>query len=140
MSDNKIRFAVVGCGHIGKRHAEMVTRNPDAELVALCDTRSKDELGLEDFDAPFFQSIEEILASDIEFDVINICTPNGNHSDQAMLALEHGKHVVCEKPMGLSKAKCEKVIHTALQHSKQVFCVMQNRYSPPSIWIKDVVD
>ena len=35
--DKKIKFAVIGCGHIGKRHAEMVTRDPGAELVALCD-------------------------------------------------------------------------------------------------------
>ena len=42
--------------------------------------------------------------------------------------------------MGLSKAKCEQVIHKALQGSKHVFCVMQNRYSPPSEWIKSVVD
>ena len=34
MKENKIKFAVVGCGHIGKRHAEMVTRDQDAELVA----------------------------------------------------------------------------------------------------------
>ena len=50
------------------------------------------------------------------------------------------KHVVIEKPMALSVADCEKIIFKALQVSRQVFCVMQNRYSPPSIWIKDVVD
>ena len=33
----KIKFAVIGLGHIGKRHAEMIKRNPDAELVAVCD-------------------------------------------------------------------------------------------------------
>ena len=43
----KIRFAVVGCGHIGKRHAEMVTRDAGAELVALCDVRPLEELGIE---------------------------------------------------------------------------------------------
>ena len=42
----KIRFAVVGCGHIGKRHAEMVMRDNDADLTALCDIRPKEELGI----------------------------------------------------------------------------------------------
>jgi UDP-N-acetyl-2-amino-2-deoxyglucuronate dehydrogenase len=37
--NTKIKFAVVGCGHIGKRHAEMIQRNPEAELVALCDIK-----------------------------------------------------------------------------------------------------
>lgn len=137
----KIRFAIVGCGHIGKRHATMTQRNEESELIALVDTRDKEKLGLDDFEGiPFFNSIEELLSSDLEFDVVNICTPNGLHSDQAKLALENGHHVVCEKPMGLSKDKCESVIYTALQNSKQVFCVMQNRYSPPSVWIKDVID
>ena len=40
MSGKKIKFGVIGCGHIGKRHAEMITRNPDSELVALCDVSS----------------------------------------------------------------------------------------------------
>jgi predicted dehydrogenase len=42
--------------------------------------------------------------------------------------------------MGLTKAECEQVIYTALRMSRQVFCVMQNRYSPPSVWIKDVIE
>lgn len=139
--DQKVRFAVVGCGHIGKRHATMVQRNDESELIAMVDTRPKSELGMEDFEGvPFFNSIEELLASDLSFDVVNICTPNGLHAAQAKAALEKNHHVVCEKPMGLSKDNCESVIYTALQHSKQVFCVMQNRYSPPSEWIKDVIE
>jgi len=140
MSDQKIRFAVVGAGHIGKRHAEMVRRNDECQLVALCDHGNHGDLDLLKFDVPLFDSIEDLLQSDIEFDVANICTPNGLHSDQASLALDAGKHVVVEKPMGLSKSKCESVIYKALRASKHVFCVMQNRYSPPSAWIKDVVD
>lgn len=53
MKENKIKFAVVGCGHIGKRHAEMVTRDQDAELVALCDIRPREELGIEAYEVPF---------------------------------------------------------------------------------------
>ena len=70
---------------------------------------------------------------------MNICTPNGLHAEQAITALEAKKHVVCEKPMGLSKESCEKVLFKALQEAKQVFCVMQNRYSPPSEWIKSII-
>ncbi|MBL4624081.1 MAG: Gfo/Idh/MocA family oxidoreductase [Flavobacteriales bacterium] len=139
MSD-KIKFAVVGCGHIGKRHAEMISRNGESELVALCDTAPKDSLGLDNFTAPFFSSIEELLSSNLNFDVVNVCTPNGLHADHSLLALEAAKHIVCEKPMGLSKAKCESLIFKALREHKQVFCVMQNRYSPPSEWIKDVIE
>lgn len=136
----KIKFAVVGCGHIGKRHAEMAMRNAHAELVALADVRPKESLGIDNYNVPFFSSIEELLASGIEIDVVSICTPNGLHASQSILALDAKKHVVCEKPMGLHKAECEQVIFKSLQVSKHVFCVMQNRYSPPSKWIKEVID
>ncbi len=140
-NSDKIRFAVVGCGHIGKRHATMILRNPESQLVALADVKNHGELDLHDFPGiPFFDSAEELLNSGLEFDAVSICTPNGLHAEQAIACLERGKHVVCEKPMGLRKDKCEQIIYTALQHSRQVFCVMQNRYSPPSVWIKEVVD
>ncbi|MCT4582641.1 MAG: Gfo/Idh/MocA family oxidoreductase [Flavobacteriales bacterium] len=139
--NDKIRFVVVGCGHIGKRHATMIMNNAESELVGLCDVSPKESLALEPFGAtPFFSSIEELLASGIDFDVANICTPNGLHSDQAVLALDKHKHIVVEKPIGLSKAKCESVIYKALRNHKHVFAVMQNRYSPPSVWLKEIVE
>lgn len=140
LENNKVRFAVIGCGHIGKRHAEMIERNPASELVALCDIKPKQELGIDKYDVPFFSNIDDFLNSNIECDVVNICTPNGLHAEQSIKALDKRKHIVCEKPMGLTKAECENVIYKSLQMSKQVFCVMQNRYSPPSLWIKEVVD
>jgi predicted dehydrogenase len=93
-----------------------------------------------DFGVPFFHSLQEVLDAGLEFDVVNVCTPNGLHASQSLQALEAGKHVVCEKPMGLTKDNCEKVIFKSLQKNKHVFCVMQNRYSPPSEWIKSVVE
>jgi len=118
---SKIKFAVIGTGHIGKRHAEMIRRDAEGELVALVDPRGKEACGAQEFEVPFFSSIEELLTSGLDYDVINVCTPNGLHAEQAKKALEAGKHVVCEKPMGLSKESCEQVIYTALQANKQVF-------------------
>jgi len=138
--DKNVKFAIVGCGHIGKRHAEMVSRNAEAELVALCDVSDKNSLGIERFGVPFFASLDELLASDIQIDVLNICTPNGVHSEQAEKALDKGIHIVVEKPIGLSKAKCENVIFKALRNHMHVFAVMQNRYSPPSEWLKNIVE
>lgn len=138
----KIKFAIVGCGQIGKRHAAIITGNPETELAALCDILPKGELSLPAaLDAvPFFENIENLLGSGIEMDVVCICTPNGLHARQALRVLDARKHVVIEKPMGLNKAECEKVIHRALNVNRQVFCVMQNRYSPPAVWIKSVIE
>ena len=138
--NQKIKFVVIGAGHIGKRHAEMIQRNEEGELVAMVDPRAADVCGVEQFNIPHFSSIEELLAANLDFDVANICTPNGLHAEQAIAALEANKHVVCEKPMGLTTESCERVIFKSMQMSKQVFCVMQNRYSPPSEWIKSIID
>lgn len=135
----KINFAVVGQGHIGKRHAEMARRNKDINLVAVCDIQSKEKLGIENITENFYSDLNEMLAAHPEIDVVNICTPNGLHSSQALTALNANKHIVCEKPMALTKNDCELVIYKALQMHKQVFCVMQNRYSPPSVWLKEIV-
>lgn len=136
----KVKFAVIGLGHIGKRHAEMISRNKEAELVALVDLKPQDQLNLPEYDVPFFNSVESFLQSGIETDVVNIASPNGCHAQQALQCLDSRMHVVVEKPMALNKMDAEKVIYKALHVHKQVFAVMQNRYSPPSLWIKDLVE
>lgn len=138
--NKKIKFAIIGQGHIGKRHAEMVRRNPEGELVAVCDVQAKEQLGLTELTEPFYASAEAMLAAHPEIEVVNICTPNGLHAQHSLLALEAGKHIVCEKPMALSKADGEAMIFRALQNQKTVFCVMQNRFSPPSVWMKKIVE
>lgn len=139
---DKIKFAVIGCGHIGKRHAEIISRNPNCELVALVDIKPKEKLKLDQFEnVPFFSNFDLLLNNDkFDIDVITIATPNGLHATQAIKALEAKKHVVIEKPMALNKIDAEKIIFKGLEVSKQIFTVMQNRYSPPSVWIKDVVE
>lgn len=138
--DRKIKFAIVGQGHIGKRHAEMIRRNPEAELVAVCDSADPASLNLGDQPEPFYTSLEGMLEAHPEIEVVNICTPNGLHATQSLYALDKGKHVVCEKPMALKKTDGEAMIFKALQQQKTVFCVMQNRYSPPSAWLKKIVE
>lgn len=137
--NRKIRFAVIGCGHIGRRHAEMIFLNKDAELVALCDDSEDVKEGIAKYNAQFFTNLDDLLNADLSLDVINVATPNGLHAEMALKILNSGHHVVIEKPIALSKADAEQVIYTALHKGKQVFGVMQNRYSPPSVWLKDLV-
>ncbi len=138
VKEGVIKFGVVGCGRIGLRHASIIAEMANAELVALCDVEKreiKDALR----DIPFYHSIEDLMAAHPEIDVLSIATPNGLHATHAIKALENGHHVIVEKPIALGKAEAEKVIYTALHKSRYVFGVMQNRYSPPSVWIKNMV-
>lgn len=138
--NQKIKFAVLGCGHIGKRHIEMISRNPNCELIALIDIKNPSELGLENKLIPFFESLEDFLTSSIKADIITIATPNALHAPQAIKILENGHHVVIEKPMALNAKEAKQVIKMAKKNNKYVFNVMQNRYSPPSIWMKSILD
>lgn len=141
----KIKFGVVGCGHIGKRHAEMILRNEESELVALMDIRQQKELAIEHFNVPFHNDLDNFLKSlSIEKEefppVVSICTPNGLHARLAIKALEAGCHVVIEKPIALYRKDAEHIKEVANKVKRRVFCVMQNRYSPPAQWLKELIE
>ncbi|MDR0941080.1 MAG: Gfo/Idh/MocA family oxidoreductase [Bacteroidales bacterium] len=133
-----IKFAIIGQGNIGKRHAEIIRDTNNAKLVAVCDILPPEEVGLTNIQEPFFSSMNDVLNAHLDIDVINICTPNGCHCEQAIQALDAGKHVVLEKPIALSKKDAERIVVKSQEVSRHVFCVMQNRYSPAAVWMKEL--
>jgi len=133
-----IRFAIAGYGRVGERHAEIIKRSPGATLVAACDINPEKESCANGL--PFYLSIPALLSAEKNIDIVSIATPNGLHTTHALEVLNAGKHVIIEKPMGLTKADCEQVRQKSLEMNRQVFCIMQNRYSPPCVWIKSVVE
>ncbi|MFZ4456678.1 MAG: Gfo/Idh/MocA family protein [Bacteroidales bacterium] len=140
----KVAFGVVGCGHIGKRHAEMISRNVDTELIALCDILSEEHLNVAAFNVPFYSDYDSFLksleSSSAEHKVVSVCVPNGLHASLAIEAIKADCHVVIEKPMALTESDAVEVLEIAEKFHKKVFCVMQNRYSPPSVWLKELID
>ena len=138
---NKLKFVIVGFGHIGKRHAEMIFRNFNCELVAVIDIKEfSDHELIKKYNCKYFNNIDDLIVSKLDFDLINICTPNGLHLKYSLIGLDQKKHIVIEKPMALSKKDAELIIHKSILANKKVFCVMQNRYSPPSTWLKNIVE
>lgn len=129
-------------GHIGRRHAALVARHAGASLVALIDVRPELRAGLaaEFPDVPFFLSLEEYLQSGPSAEVLTVATPNGLHAAHATAGLRAGLHVVIEKPIALRVADAELIVRTAQQTGRLAFGVMQNRYSPPAAWLKQVVE
>ncbi|WP_409029128.1 Gfo/Idh/MocA family protein [Gracilimonas sediminicola] len=139
----EISFSVIGFGRIGKRHAKIIHEYEHSRLISITDMVAKQmegasELGIE---AVQHDSVSSFLREDSgESDVVCICTPNGFHTEYAVKLLNAGYHVVIEKPMGLSKEGCLDVIGAQEASGKRVFVVKQNRYSPPSAWMKKVID
>jgi predicted dehydrogenase len=140
MSENKIKFALVGCGRIGNRHAEQITKF--GSLVAVCDTVSVRAKELSDKNECLsFASLDDMLpAIKDSVDVVSVCTPNGLHAIHSIASLNAGFNVLCEKPMALNSVDCGEMIRTAERKNKRLFVVKQNRFNPPVVAVKDIID
>ncbi len=92
------------------------------------------------FGVKVFASINELNLSEIKFDLASVCTPNGQHNEHADQMIDFGKHVLVEKPFSLYAPETEKLIQKAKDKNLQLFGVMQNRYSPPSRWLKSLIE
>ncbi len=134
-----IKFAIVGFGHIGKRHAEHIINNAATELVAVCDINPDVSRQLPGKDIDFYTDIEELLQH-THADVVCICTPNYLHCPHTIATVQSGRHAVVEKPMALSVAECDAMIAAANAAGKIIFAVKQNRYNPPVAMVKNLIN
>jgi UDP-N-acetyl-2-amino-2-deoxyglucuronate dehydrogenase len=134
-----MNVAIIGFGHIGKKHAESISEHSTLRLVAVCDPQFKVSKAVEN-DILFYQDIDKMLSENAEIDLVVVATPNGFHEANALKVLEYKKHVVIEKPMALTTMSCENIIAKAKMVDKEIFCVMQNRFSPVSQWLKQLIE
>jgi predicted dehydrogenase len=124
-----LRFAIIGCGKIAKRHAEQIVRV--GQLLAVCDIDFQRAQQLAtDFNCKAYNDISELLALESNVDVVCICTPNYLHAQQTILSLNAGKHVLCEKPLAIKSIDAEKMIQAAELNQKKLFVVKSSRYTP----------
>jgi predicted dehydrogenase len=134
-----LQFAIIGCGNIGQRHAEYIQQV--GQLAAVCDIDSAKAIELgKKYNAVVYFSIEELLAKEKKLNVFVVCTPNGLHATHCIQAMNAGCHVLCEKPMALTSADCLDMISTAEKCGKQLFVVKQNRFNPPVVAVKKLLD
>jgi UDP-N-acetyl-2-amino-2-deoxyglucuronate dehydrogenase len=134
-----VRFAIIGCGRIAQRHAEHI--NKKAVLTAVCDVvKDKADTMAAAYNARAWYSVEELLATEKNIDVVAICSPNGLHAAHSVKALHAGFHVLCEKPMAITVKDCGEMIQAAEKANKRLFAIKQNRYNPPVAAVKKIVD
>src|SRR5213593_1064061 len=105
-----LRSAIVGSGFVARVHAAAV-RNLGGSVVAVCSrTRAgAEQLAGEIGDVAVYESLEELLRNG-GVDVVHVCTPNALHAERTLLALEHGTHVVCEKPLATSTEESARML------------------------------
>ncbi len=134
---DKIRFAIVGYGNIGRRHAMHIQHNPATELVAICDINPDVNAKVPE-EVSFYTDLSAMLQK-VQADVLCVCTPNYLHEPHTIAGLNAGLHTVVEKPMALSVAECDRMIAAAATNGKTIFAVKQNRYNPPVQAVKELL-
>ncbi|MCY3766922.1 MAG: Gfo/Idh/MocA family oxidoreductase [Gemmatimonadetes bacterium] len=137
------RIAVVGTGYIGLEHIKAIASDPRAKLRSICgSSRSaqrldemKAEFGAERVTADY----GEVVADDV-VDVVYLCTPNRLHADQAVAALEAGKHVFCEKPMANTLQGCRRMVAAVEDSGRQLMVGHGARFRQLHRAVKDLFD
>ena len=141
MSTSKtIGFAILGAGMVADYHRQAIAANAElgARLVAVGHynpSRFAEISGK--FGAPCVD--QEALLADPAVDVVCICTPSGQHAEQAIAAARAGKHLLVEKPMALSRADAEAMIATCEQADVKLGVVLQRRAEPLFRQVYDAV-
>jgi len=136
-----ITFALLGCGRIAKRHAELLTGViPGARLIAVCDSESiKAQTFGEKYSVDWFTSMTEMMTV-ASPDVVSVLTPSGLHGEHVLKLAEFGKHIVVEKPMALRLDDADAMIAACDFFGCRLFVVKQNRFNVPVLKLREAIN
>ncbi len=137
-----LKFALVGCGRIAKRHSELLGKGQidGARLVAVSDiVGSKAQTIAEPFGVPWFADMHEMMKRATP-DVVVILTESGLHAEHAIALATYRKHIVVEKPMALTLDDADEMIRACDQHGVRLFVVKQNRFNVPVVKLREALD
>lgn len=137
-----LKFALVGCGRIAKRHSELLGLGQieGATLVGACDldiVKAK-KIG-EQFSVPYFADMHQMVES-VDPDVIVVLTESGNHAKDVVALTKHRKHIVVEKPMALTLSDADEMIKACDTAGVKMFVVKQNRFNVPVMKLREALD
>ena len=137
-----LKFAIIGCGRISKRHCNLLGKNQikHAKLVAVCDIvedRAR-ETG-ERMGVPYYTDMDEMMKAE-SVDVVTVLTPSGMHAEHVLRLAPYGKHLVVEKPMALQIEDADAMIQACDQYGCRLFVVKQNRFNIPVMKLREALD
>ena len=141
MSQQPVRFGLVGFGAWGQHHANAITVTPDAKLVAIAARSDASVSAAQEKypDAAVSNDFRELISRD-DIDVVDVVVPSYLHHEVACAVFESGKHLLLEKPMGVSLSECDDMIRLAKQHDRMFAVGHELRLS--SMWgkAKEMID
>lgn len=131
MDNRELNFALIGCGRIARKHAEILNCIEGARIVAVVDvieSRAKEFSRI--YNAEMYINYQDILERK-DIDVVNILTPSGTHAEIGIEVAKYKKHLIIEKPMALKLEDADELIKVSRQNKVKLFVVKQNRYNLP---------
>ncbi len=137
-----LRWGLVGCGDVARnKGGPALYSTPGCSLVAVM---SRNEERAASFARRhgarrYYANYEELLA-DPEVNAIYVATPPNAHGEPTIDALRAGKHVLCEKPMGLTLEECDRMIRAAEHGPGQLMIAYYRRKYPAVVKIKELLD
>lgn len=134
-----IRFGIAGCGMIAGFHARALAEVEGAELVA-CTSRNpaSAERFAGEHHCQSHSSLTRML-DQASPEAVCICTPSGAHLDPALEVAAAGRHLVIEKPLEITPARCDRIIQACRDHDVRLATIFQSRFHPAAQAIKQAV-
>jgi predicted dehydrogenase len=137
-----LRFALIGCGRIAVRHAELLGRRRivGAELAAVCDVvAAKAERIGRQFSVPHFEDMHEMMRT-VAVDVAVVLTESGNHAAHVIALAQYKRDIVVEKPMALTLEDADAMIRACDAAGVRLFVVKQNRFNVPVVKLREALE
>lgn len=135
-----VRWGILGTGKIAERFAGAIAMVDDAEVVAVGSRTSTAAHAFANLHGvPKRHVGYQVLVSDTDVDVVYVATPHVYHRDHAMLAIEAGKAVLCEKPFTINAVEAEKVVHMARERGVFLMEAMWSRFIPAVRRVRELV-
>lgn len=138
----ELNFALVGCGRIAKRHAELLGHRQigNARLAAVCDIRrARAEAIGNQFGVPAYADMHEMMRTE-RIDVVAVLTESGLHADHVVALAPYKAHIVVEKPMALTLRDADRMIAACDQAGVKLFVVKQNRFNVPVVKLREALE
>lgn len=132
---------VIGTGGISNAHIGGITKLPDVKLYAVCDINEQAaKNAAEKHDVPhIFTDYKKMLEME-ELDAVHVCTPNFMHMPPTVDALNAGKHVIVEKPIGRNAEEGKAMVEAAKKSGKKLMVAQSMRFTPGSDVVKRFID
>ncbi|MFM7241294.1 MAG: Gfo/Idh/MocA family protein [Opitutia bacterium] len=140
MSQRPLGFGIWGTGMIAEFHAKALAEIPDARLIAAYNRTPAKATAFAAAHGCAVAATPEALLADPAVDVVCLCTPSGDHLAPALACIRAGKHVVVEKPLEVTLAKCDELIAAARAAGVTVAGILPRRYVRGSIALKAALE